>query len=148
MVEPSKDSEVLRWALLPLRLVVGYGFLVHGLAKWSRGPDGFAKLLAQIGIPFPTASAWLVTGVEISGGIALLLGIFVAIVSVPLAATMLVAMFTVHLRYGFSSITTIGLTPDGPLFGPPGYEINLLYVASLVALALLGPGAMSLRPPD
>ena len=144
MIDVWNDSRVLRWALLPLRFVVGYGFLVHGLAKWSRGPAGFAKLLAQIGIPFPTASAWLVTGVEISGGIALLLGTFVAIVSVPLAATMLVAMFTVHIRYG----STIGLTPDGPLFGPPGYEINLLYVASLVALALLGPGAMSLRPPD
>jgi putative oxidoreductase len=56
---------------------------------------------------------------------------------------MLVAMFTVHLRYGFSSVNTIGLTATGPVFGPPGYEIDLLYVASLVALALLGPGPLS-----
>lgn len=33
--------------------------------------------------------------------------------------------------------------PSGPIFGPPGYEINLLYIASLIALALFGPGALS-----
>jgi putative oxidoreductase len=56
---------------------------------------------------------------------------------------MLVAMFTIQLRFGFSSVNTIGLTDAGPVFGPPGYEINLLYIASLVALALLGPGPLS-----
>src|SRR5262245_34881806 len=49
----------------------------------------------------------------------------------PLIVMMLVAMFTVHLRYGFSAINTIGLTADGPQFGPPGYEVNLLYIAGL-----------------
>jgi putative oxidoreductase len=56
---------------------------------------------------------------------------------------MFVAMLTVHLRYGFSSINTIGLTADGPKFGPPGYEVNLLYIAGLVSLILGGAGAMS-----
>ena len=56
---------------------------------------------------------------------------------------MLVAMFKVHLRYGFSSIKTIGLGADGPVFGPPGYEVNLLYIAGLVALLLGGAGALS-----
>jgi putative oxidoreductase len=64
-------------------------------------------------------------------------------VSIPLIITMLVAMFTVHLRYGFSSINTIGLTPDGPVFGPPGIEINLLYIAGMLALMFAGPGALS-----
>jgi putative oxidoreductase len=50
----------------------------------------------------------------------------------------------VHLRYGFSSINTIALTAAGPVFGPPGGEIDLLYIASLIALALLGPGPLSL----
>jgi putative oxidoreductase len=57
-------------------------------------------------------------------------------VSIPLIVMMLVAMFTVRLRYGFSAITTIGLAPGGPHFGPPGIEVNLLYIAGLLALCL------------
>jgi hypothetical protein len=51
-----------------------------------------------------------------------------------------IAMFTVNIKYGFSAVNTIGLTPEGPVFGPPGYEINLLYIAGLVALILGGAG--------
>ena len=134
-----------QWAVLPLRLVVGYGFLAHGLAKWSRGPAAFGKLLHLIGVPLPTTTAWVVTLVEICGGLAILLGVAVAMAAVPLIASMLVAMFTLHLRYGFSAVNTVGLTAAGPVFGPPGYEINLLYMAALLMLALTGPGAFSLE---
>jgi putative oxidoreductase len=133
-----------QWALLPLRLVIGYGFMAHGWAKLSRGPAGFARLLEQIGAPLPEATAWASTLTEIFGGLAILAGAFVAAVSVPLIVMMLVAMFTVHLRYGFSAINTIGLTPDGPQFGPPGYEVNLLYIAGLLALILGGAGPLSI----
>src|SRR5262249_15021595 len=71
---------------------------------------------------------------EILGGLAIVAGAFVAVVSAPLIVMMLVAMFTVHLRYGFSAVNSIGLTAEGPQFGPPGYEVNLLYVAGLLAL--------------
>jgi putative oxidoreductase len=74
----------------------------------------------------------------------ILAGAFVAVVSIPLIVMMLVAMFTVHLRYGFSAINTIGLTADGPQFGPPGYEVNLLYIAGLLALILGGAGVFSI----
>jgi putative oxidoreductase len=47
-----------QWALLPLRLVVGYGFVAHGWAKLSRGPAEFAELLDQIGAPLPGLTAW------------------------------------------------------------------------------------------
>jgi putative oxidoreductase len=57
---------------------------------------------------------------------------------------MLVAMFTVSINYGFSSVKTIGLTPQGPLFGPPGYEINLLYIAGLISLIITGAGFWSI----
>jgi putative oxidoreductase len=97
-----------------------------------------------VGVPFPAPTAWLVTLLEIFGGLAILVGAFVAIASVPLIISMLVAMFTVQLRYGFSSVNTIGLTPTGPVFGPPGYEINLLYIGALLALALSGPSALSI----
>ena len=133
-----------QWAPLPLRLVIGYGFLAHGWAKLSRGPAGFAKLLEQIGAPLPEATAWVSTFIEVLGGLAILAGAFVTAVSVPLIVMMLVAMFTVHLRYGFSAINTIGLTADGPQFGPPGYEVNLLYIAGLLALILGGAGPFSI----
>jgi putative oxidoreductase len=133
------------WALLPLRLIVGFGFFAHGLAKWNRGPDKFAKLLALINVPQPLATAWLVTGLELLGGIAIMVGVFVLLASVPLVASMLVAMFSIHVHYGFSAINTVGLTATGPVFGPPGYEVNLLYIAALVALAFTGPGAISVE---
>jgi putative oxidoreductase len=57
---------------------------------------------------------------------------------------MIGAMLTVQVHYGFSSINTIGLTPSGPVFGPPGYEINLLYIAGLLALALASPDPLSI----
>src|SRR4051794_21264756 len=116
------DTHPRRWALFPLRIMVGYGFLAHGLAKWHRGPANFAKLLHVIGTRSPLASAWLVTAVEVLGGLALIAGAFVVIASVPLAISMLVAMSTIHVHYGFSAVNTIGLTATGPVFGPPGYE--------------------------
>jgi putative oxidoreductase len=130
--------------LLLLRAVVGAGFVAHGAAKWQRGPDKFAVLLAQIGTPFPHATAWMVTLLEVFGGLAVIVGLMVVVVSLPLIASMLVAMFTVQWQYGYSSVNTIGLTPTGPVFGPPGYEINLLYIACLVVIALLGAGALSI----
>ena len=143
MVKSWREASTPRWALLPLRLVVGFGFIAHGMAKWSSGPENFGKLLHQIGAPLPTATAWIVTLLEVFGGLAILVGTFAALVSIPLIVSTLVAMFTVQLRYGFSSVNTIGLTESGPIFGPPGYEINLLYIAALLAIALAGPGALS-----
>jgi len=78
------------------------------------------------------------------GGTALILGLFVSLVSIPLLFTMLVAMFTVQIHYGFSSVNTIGLNASGPLFGPPGYEINLLYIAGLIMLITGGGGKLAL----
>jgi len=144
MFKLPKESLLQQWAPLPLRLVIGYGFMAHGWAKLSRGPAGFAKLLEQIGAPLPEATAWVSTIIEVFGGLAVLAGAFVAAVSIPLLVLMLVAMFTVHLRYGFSAINTIGLTADGPQFGPPGYEVNLLYIAGLLALILGGAGPFSI----
>lgn len=129
--------------LLVLRLVIGFGFMAHGWAKLSRGPDKFAVLLTYIGVPFPHFMAWFTTMVELLGGLALILGIFVALLSVPLIFIHIVAMSTIHIHYGFSSVNTIGMSPTGPLFGPPGYEISLLYIAGILVLAVFGAGALS-----
>jgi putative oxidoreductase len=130
-----------QWAPLPLRLVIGYGFIAHGWAKLSRGPAGFARLLDQIGAPLPEVTAWVSTLIEILGGLAILAGAFVAAVSVPLIVLMLVAMFTVHLRYGFSAINTIGLTADGPQFGPPGYEVKCPLISGCTRFSGFGEPA-------
>jgi putative oxidoreductase len=128
-------------------MILGVGFMVHGWAKWSRGPAAFAELLKQAHVPLPLANAWLVTVLEIGGGLALLIGAFVTIISIPLILSMLGAMFTVNIKYGFSAVNTIGLTSAGPQFGPPGYEINLLYIAGLVVLILGGAGPLSIDAP-
>jgi putative oxidoreductase len=129
--------------LLVLRLVIGYGFVAHGYAKLHRGPDKFAALLNYLGAPFPHFTAWFVTLFEIIGGSALILGAFVLLLAVPLIILHLVALSTIHVHYGFSSVNTIGLTPQGPLFGPPGFEISLLYIGGILVLAAFGPGPLS-----
>jgi putative oxidoreductase len=87
--------------------------------------------------------AWLTIWVEILGGLAVLLGAFVVLVSLPMAAVLLTAMFTVHLRYGFSSIKILAVTAAGAQFGPPGYETDLLYLACLATLVLGGSGPLA-----
>ena len=144
MLEFLNFDRYRRWVPVPIRMILGVGFMVHGWAKWTRGPAVVAELLKQAHVPFPLANAWLVTLLEIFGGLALLMGAFVAIVSIPLILSMLGAMFTVNIKYGFSAVNTIGLTPEGPQLGPPGYEINLLYIAGLVALILGGAGPLSI----
>lgn len=133
-----------RWAPFPLRLIVGYGFMNHGFAKLSRGPDAFAAILHGIGVPAPHFMAWVTILTEVLGGLTVLLGAFVALVSLPMAAVLLVAVFTVHLPYGFSSIKLMAVGPAGAQFGPPGYECDLLYLACLAALVLSCSGPLAI----
>ena len=76
------------WAPIPLRLIVGYGFMEHGLAKLFRGPEAFAAILHTIGVPAPHVMAWLTVLTELIGGLAVLLGAFVPLVSLPMAAVL------------------------------------------------------------
>ncbi len=133
-----------RWALLPLRLVLGLGFVAHGLAKLQRGPERFALVLEALRVPAPHLMAWVTSVLELVGGAGLMLGLAVVPLTVPLAVVMLTALFGVHLRYGFSAIRLEALGPAGARFGPVGYELNLLYLAGLLALGLAGAGPASL----
>jgi len=141
--------ELARWAVVPMRLMVGFGFMQHGFTKLSRGPDVFAGILQQLGVPMPHVAAWLTIGTELIGGLALLLGAFMVWASIPTAAVVLVAMLTVHLQYGFSSVKLLGVSASGVQFGPVGVELDLLYLSALLVLALQGAGPLSidsLRP--
>jgi putative oxidoreductase len=129
---------IARWAPVPLRLIVGFGFIQHGFAKLIKGPDTFAVILHALAVPAPHFVAWITILTELLGGLAILLGAFVSLVSLAMAALLLVTIFTVHLPYGLSSIKLITVTASGAQFGPPGYECDLLYLACLAALVLLG----------
>jgi putative oxidoreductase len=138
------QASVARWAPIPLRLIVGYGFMEHGVAKLSKGPEAFAIVLYAIGVPAPHLMAWLTILVEVFGGLAVLLGAFIPLASLPMAAVLLVAMFTVHLPYGFSAIKLMSVTAGRAQFGPPGYECDLLYLACIATLAIGGSGPMAI----
>src|SRR5215472_2588243 len=133
-------SKLRYYAAIPLRLAVGFGFVAHGYAKIVQGPEHFINILHSIGVPAPELMGWATILIELAGGLAVLVGAFVPVASVPMAAVLLVAMFTVHLPYGFSSIKLQGVTAAGAQFGPPGYEVDLLYLACLITLVLGGAG--------
>jgi len=133
------------WTPLPIRLVVGYGFMAHGYAKFSRGPETFAAVLHTLGVPEPLLAAWAATLTELIGCAAVMAGVLIPWVSIPMAFVLLTALVTVHLPYGFFSVKFAEVTEAGIKFGPVGYEILLLYLAGLAALVLGGPGALSLQ---
>jgi putative oxidoreductase len=70
-------------------------------------------------------------------------GAFVPLATLPMLFVLLVAIFTVHLPNGFSSIKLQSFDSTGAHFGQPGYETDLLYVAGLLALCLGGAGSLS-----
>jgi putative oxidoreductase len=131
------------WAILALRLLVGFGFAAHGYAKLARGPDQFATTLSAMGMVAPAFMAWLVTLIELCGGVLLMAGAFVLPLSVPFAVIMVTAMIGVHLPYGFSSIKLRAITAAGAQFGPVGYELNLFYLVALFVLVVSPAGPLS-----
>jgi putative oxidoreductase len=131
------------WALLPLRLISGFGFAAHGFAKLARGPEHFAPIVEAMGIPGAVPVAWATVLLELVGGTGLMLGALVVPLCVPLGVIMITALLRVHLPYGFSSVRLRSLTAAGAEFGPVGYELNLVYLAALLTLAFYGPGPLS-----
>ena len=131
------------WYAIPLRLIVGFGFVQHGYAKLARGPEDFINILHAIGVPAAFLAGWATIGVELIGGVLIVLGALVPIATIPMVIVLLTAIFTVHLPNGFSSIKLQSFDGAGAHFGQPGYETDLLYLAALIALCLGGAGPMS-----
>jgi len=118
------------WGVLPLRLVLGLVFSAHGAQKlFGFGLAGTAGFLGSLGIPLPTVAAAGLITVELLGGVALILGAWTRIVAALLAADMLVAILTVHLRGGF--------------FVPDGVEFVLTLLGGCLTLVGLGAGPCS-----
>ena len=131
------------WYAIPLRLIVGFGFMQHGFAKLARGPEDFVGILHAIGTPAAFLTGWATIIVEIVGGLLVFIGAFVPLATLPMLCVLLVAIFTVHLPNGFSSIKLQSFDAAGAHFGQPGYETDLLYIACLVTLCFGGTGTLS-----
>ena len=116
----------------------------HGYAKLARGPEDFINVLHAMGLPVPFILGWATIIVELVGGMMILIGALIPLATIPMAIVLLVAIFTVHLPNGFSSIKLQSFDAAGAHFGQPGYETDLLYLAGLVALCLGGPGPISI----
>jgi putative oxidoreductase len=124
-------------SLLLVRLVVGALFVGHGLQKtlgWFGG-QGFAKWtddVARLGMHPAPFWAGLEAAAEIGGGLSIALGLFTAIGAAMIIGDMVVATVKVHLSKGLWA-------QQG------GFEYNLVLVAVLVAIGLMGPGLYSLE---
>lgn len=137
-------SRLASYASVVARLMLGIGFLYHGLPKLSSGGhQGLGGLLRDIGIPLPGVMSWVVSIVEVGGAIAMLAGAYVGLAGLLLLIEMLVALFKVHFANGFNFIHITGAGPSGPTFGMPGYEVNLLYIALILVVMLGGAGPWS-----
>lgn len=66
--------------------------------------DWFGNSEWGLGLPFPEVMAYLAWGAEYFGAIALLLGLAVRWMSIPLMVTMIVAAITVHWGNGWLAI--------------------------------------------
>ena len=100
-------------------------------------------MLHAMGVPGNFLLGWATIIVEIIGGLLILLGALIPLATLPMVIVLLVAIVTVHLPYGFSSIKLQSFDAAGAHFGQPGYETDLLYLAALIALCLGGAGPLS-----
>src|SRR2546430_9924767 len=96
------NSWAVNWGLVPLRLVVGLVFAVHGAQKlFVFGLGGAAGFMAKVGIPLPSVAAVVVMAVEILGGPALLLGLGTRVAAAPPAIQMVLAILALRPKIGF-----------------------------------------------
>jgi putative oxidoreductase len=110
-------------AFFALRIVTGILFFMHGLAKLQKGMAVVVAAFDGYGVP-----GWLaypVMGIELLGGAALVLGLGARYAAWALAAIMAGAIVTVKWEHGLLS--------SG---GKSGYELDLIYLAVLVCVAL------------
>ena len=122
------------YAALILRVSLGIMFLAHAYLKvFVFGIPGFVGYFASLGLP--AIVAYAVIALEVVGGLALILGIYASLVAIPLAAEMLGTIVFAHGANGWLFTNKGG-----------GWEYPAFWTVGLVALYLLGDGAMALLP--
>ncbi|MBQ0795132.1 DoxX family protein [Zhongshania sp.] len=102
MVAPldGLPSLALRLYLVPVFWMAGSSKMMHfsATAEWFGNSDW------GLGLPFPYVMAFLATAAEVGGALLLLVGFATRWISIPLAATMIVAATTVHWSNGWQAI--------------------------------------------
>ncbi len=95
---------LLRLYLAPVLMQAGYNKLSHfeDTAAW------FGNAEWGLGLPMPEVMAAMAAGTELFGGIALILGLAIRWITLPLMVTMLVAAFAVHWDNGWLAIADPG----------------------------------------
>ena len=118
------------WGMMPLRLVVGVVFLMHGGQKlFDFGIAGVADMLQKLGFPMATLFAGILIAAELAGAVSILLGAFARWAGIALSVDMTIAILVARLHGGF--------------FTPYGYEFELTLLGALLTIALVGPGGLS-----
>jgi putative oxidoreductase len=125
---PSATTRAVRWGATLLRGAVASVFVIHGVTRTVLGTVGhFGVFLSNSGLPFGTAVAWLLTIVEILGGVAFALGAAVRPLAIWFAVQMCVGILLVHGKEGWFVVGA----------GRNGAEYSVLIVACLTAVALI-----------
>jgi putative oxidoreductase len=120
------------FALLLIRLVLGVVMIAHGLNHWRGGGriEGTARWFTGLGLRNGTLQAWMSVVTEIGAGALLVLGLFTPLACAAVVSVMLVAGLLAHRRNGFFVFKE-------------GYEYVLTLAVVALALAVLGPGGVS-----
>jgi len=114
------------WSMLVLRVALGVIFLAHGSQKISAF-ENTVKFFGSVGMP--VIFAYVVTFIEVTGGVCLFLGLFTRIAAAAISLVMLGSIPTLlQMGKGF-----IG-----------GYEFNVSLLAMAVALIFSGSNTLSL----
>jgi putative oxidoreductase len=130
--------------LLLLRVSVGGLFLCHGYPKITHLRQWAESLRMPVFLCFLSALSML------AGGVCLIIGLLTALASLPILASMLVAIATDVLGRKPFVARDPYLIPKGQYQGPngtgepPSWEKAFMYCVMLIAIAVLGPGAYSL----
>ncbi len=134
------------WGATLLRVALGAIYIMHGwLALTVLGVPGAAGYITRMGFPsaLAPALAWYLLVIHLAGGTLMLLGVgtrIAALLHVPIMASVLLLH---HLSQGFFMKVLTVETPGGPRSIAGGYEYVLLALAATLALALTGPGRVS-----
>ncbi len=121
--------------ILLLRVVVGLALAAHGAQKLfgafgGPGIAGTGAFFDALGFRPGRLFATMAGLGETGGGLLVAFGLFTPLASAVVVATMVVAIWGVHLEKGF-------FAQDG------GYEYPLFLGVAAVALAFTGPGDLS-----
>jgi putative oxidoreductase len=133
-------------ATLLLRVMAGSVFLWEGILKFVLVNQGVGRF-TKLGMPFPAVTADFVGGLEIVGGVLLLLGLATRLIAIPFMIEMVVAILSTKISL-FLGTSPLPLPPAPPTQGIWAvlHEVRSEWAQLFVCAFLFraGPGPISL----